>query len=91
MSCPFYGKHATDHFPLIDQHGNQCAIIVRSYSPCVMEVTLGRAPEMRACPLLKFIGMARERIIERVREDASIGKAAASTPDDLRVPPVEFP
>jgi hypothetical protein len=61
MSCPFYGKHAylLDPPGMVDQHGNQCAIIVHSYSPCVMEVSLGMKPDAQQCLLLESAGLLR--------------------------------
>lgn len=36
--CPFYGMHALPEFgTLLTQGGNQCGLIIESYSPCRME------------------------------------------------------
>lgn len=59
MSCPFYGKHASVEVgAIVEQHGNQCAIIVNSYSPCLME-QLGYPVDARACELLTIVGDLR--------------------------------
>jgi hypothetical protein len=52
MRCPFYGKHAVPWLPLIDSGGNQCALILDSFSPCFMEVTMQAPPEADECILL---------------------------------------
>lgn len=54
-SCPFYGRYLATTlvkpFLLIDQHGNQCAIVTGPYS-CAMEIA--RLPvDWRDCKLLK--------------------------------------
>ena len=61
MSCPFYGRHASISFgDLVATNGNQCAIIVRAISPCVMETSLGMAPDAATCELLSAARMLRE-------------------------------
>lgn len=63
MSCPFYGRHASaefGEFGLVPSNGNQCAVIVRSFAPCMMEVSLGREPDARACDLLGAADIQRE-------------------------------
>jgi len=51
MSCPFYGKCA---LPLaravVPQGGNQCALVLTAFSPCVMEVDEKKAPDWPTCP-----------------------------------------
>jgi len=49
--CPFYGFfHARSTDVLIDQQGNQCALIVTSYSPCQMEFRK-QTPDWDKCSL----------------------------------------
>ena len=51
MSCRFYGKHwAGSTFGLVDQCGNQCAMIIGAYSPCALEIN-GHTPDETVCPL----------------------------------------
>jgi len=48
--CPFYG-FALGSFGkgfLMDQDGNQCALIARRYSPCQMEIRV-KVPELENC------------------------------------------
>lgn len=47
--CPFYGFHMT-YGLLIDQSGNQCALIEDSYSPCQMEID-NQTPNWDECLL----------------------------------------
>ena len=47
-ACPFYGFNAMMGI-LIDQNGNQCALITDSYSPCRMEMN-SETPEWENCP-----------------------------------------
>jgi hypothetical protein len=61
MSCPFYGKSAVallsdslfevERGPLIDTHGNQCALIIHKHAPCMME-TQGVEVDGDRCPLI---------------------------------------
>ena len=37
-NCPFYGFFLGLNNALMDQNGNQCALITNSYSPCHMEI-----------------------------------------------------
>jgi hypothetical protein len=56
MPCPFYGKHAIPLMrALIDQHGNQCALITGAYAPCRMELA-GASPDLEKC---EFAGSDR--------------------------------
>ncbi len=49
--CPFYGfSEAMGVF--MDQKGNQCPLILSSYSPCRMEVE-GKLPSWDRCPFNK--------------------------------------
>jgi hypothetical protein len=49
--CPYYGYHAVPEFQrLASQGGNQCGLIVESYSPCRMEVD-GQLPDFAQCEL----------------------------------------
>ena len=47
-SCPFYGFYMAPGV-LLDSEGNQCALIINSYSPCQMEM-LARNPDWKKCP-----------------------------------------
>jgi hypothetical protein len=49
LGCPFYGKNGM-FGTLIDQGGNQCGLILDSYSPCGMEIA-GDIPDGRLCAL----------------------------------------
>lgn len=49
MNCPYYGKNGMFGV-LIAQGGNQCALILKSYSPCAMEMD-GAVPDAAVCPL----------------------------------------
>lgn len=70
MNCPFYGRHLAPNvslpaigsmiatpFTLIGQHGNQCAIVTGSYTPCAMEID-GLIPDWRDCPRVAMITVA---------------------------------
>ncbi len=47
--CPFYGFHLQhDTDIMIDQNGNQCAIVIISYCPCQMEEK-GKEPNWYKC------------------------------------------
>jgi len=46
--CPFYGFHMAMGM-LMDQPGNQCALITDSYGPCQMEVR-SEVPNWNECP-----------------------------------------
>jgi len=52
MNCPFYGRHlamiGAAPFALIDQKGNQCALITTSFSPCQREIA-GQTIDWRLC------------------------------------------
>lgn len=52
MRCPFYGYYfALDLGPggkLVEQHGNQCALITIRYSPCRMEMQ-DKEPDLKEC------------------------------------------
>lgn len=49
--CPFYGKHAVPLMRvLIEQGGNQCALVTSSYSPCRVEMA-GGVPDLEQCEL----------------------------------------
>ena len=57
MPCPYFGRHASREFRvLIQQHGNQCALITERYAPCYFDVD-GQQPNLEAC---KFHGTGRE-------------------------------
>jgi hypothetical protein len=69
MNCPFYGRHmliwpdldqpeTLAPFHLIDQHGNECALIIGAYSPCAEEIT-GRPVDWHTCVIVQqglFLG-----------------------------------
>lgn len=49
-NCPFYGFYLQPAMRImIYQHGNQCALISGSYSPCKMDHT-GRKTDWHKCP-----------------------------------------
>jgi hypothetical protein len=48
--CPYYGFFKTHGSLLLDQNGNQCALIENRYVPCQMEKK-GFAPNWNKCPL----------------------------------------
>lgn len=50
MSCPFYGKNGM-FGRLLDSGGNQCALIVTSYAPCVMQMD-GEEPDGKTCTVV---------------------------------------
>lgn len=62
--CPFYGFYMSPIGNiLIDSKGNQCALIIRSYSPCKME-TLEQTIDWNKC-LLNNIKYAS--VIENIK------------------------
>lgn len=61
MSCRFYGKNGM-FGQLIDQGGNECGLIITSYSPCAMEMD-GSAPDENTCSVV-----ARARQIHKLVE-----------------------
>jgi hypothetical protein len=63
VSCPFYGKHADAHATnmIVEQHGNECAILVASYSPCLLDI-VGISPNASDCALLKAASMVYHQI-----------------------------
>lgn len=52
-SCRFYGRSHVGllHGALIDQHGNECAAISDSFSPCTMEYPLNETPDETVCSI----------------------------------------
>lgn len=46
--CPFYGFFAYNGM-MMDQRGNQCAVITESYSPCHMQMKK-QIPDWNKCP-----------------------------------------
>lgn len=51
-ACRYYGRsHAILRMfgELVNQRGNECAVVFDSYSPCKME-TLGYQPDETRCP-----------------------------------------
>lgn len=75
--CPFYGFHATPNF-LVDQKGNQCALITDSYSPCQMEMG-EEEPNWELCPL-------RRDDIEILRSLGESAKTAKAFPREFHPP-----
>jgi hypothetical protein len=61
-SCPFYGFYAGLGM-LIDQEGNQCALIADSYSPCPMEMRR-EVPDLNKCEYLKWYREERKKGID---------------------------
>lgn len=66
-ACRFYGRsHVVLKAAgiLFDQHGNECAAIWDSYSPCRMRTLLRRDPDENVCPIargfLRRIGCERK-------------------------------
>lgn len=57
-NCPFYGRAmftspaAQRPLVLLNTHGNQCALVITSHSPCRLE-TQGKAVEWEECPLVR--------------------------------------
>jgi hypothetical protein len=51
--CPFYGYNGM-HGPLINTYGNQCALVVTSHAPCLMEQN-GSTPDFDLCPLVAVV------------------------------------
>ena len=68
MNCPFYG-HAMYQtglgiasprpFLLLKTNGNQCALLVTRFAPCLME-TNHETPDWKTCPLVREMRMERE-------------------------------
>lgn len=58
-NCPFYGHHmylrpagsGPTPFLLLEQAGNQCAVVIAAFSPCYMEQN-GLPIDWRECPLV---------------------------------------
>ena len=48
--CRFYGMNGMAG-KLIPQGGNQCALIINSYSPCWMETEAQTTPDEANCPV----------------------------------------
>ena len=65
-NCPFYGRHlypanskiVEPPFLLLDQRGNQCALIVTAFSPCQMEIT-AQPVDWRACHVVLEVRLRR--------------------------------
>jgi hypothetical protein len=62
-NCPFYGRAlfmgilgGKPPFVLVDQEGNQCALVMTAYAPCRMEID-GDTPDWRTCLLVREIRM----------------------------------
>jgi hypothetical protein len=52
MNCPFYGRSGFVFPLLIDTLGNQCGLVVRSCSPCQMELNR-QDPDWQSCRVIK--------------------------------------
>ena len=48
--CPFYGFYLSQIRTLVNQNGNQCALITDSFSPCGMEMRHEQV-NWQECPL----------------------------------------
>ncbi len=77
-ACPFYGFHmAFEGFnAMIDQSGNQCALIKDSYSPCQMEI-------QNLAPCWKKCSFATSDNIDLLNK---IEKIVIVFPDEFRPP-----
>ena len=53
MRCRFYG-HNGMYGALIESHGNECALVRASYSPCVREQR-GQAIDEETCQLVEIV------------------------------------
>jgi hypothetical protein len=60
MNCPFYGRSGARFPILLQSGGNQCALLVHSFSPCEMEM-IGRAPDWKECELVKSFRREEEQ------------------------------
>jgi hypothetical protein len=64
MNCPFYGRAMYQTgvigtprpFLLLETGGNQCALVVTSHAPCMMEIC-GEVPEWKTCPQVRDMRM----------------------------------
>ena len=65
--CPFYGFY-TGPGALLDQKGNQCALMVDSYSPCQMGLQ-EQTPDWNKC---RFNNEKNKRVIETIIEESRI-------------------
>jgi len=65
--CPFYGFHMAMGM-LMDQSGNQCALITDSYSPCQMEIR-SQTPNWNECPLNNE---ENSRALEKIADQLTI-------------------
>jgi hypothetical protein len=63
-ACPFYGFGGMFDDVLMDSGGNQCALKMRRYSPCEMEMVLSK-PSWHECPLNTEENKQRLELIER--------------------------
>lgn len=51
-ACPFYGYNAIPEFRILaSSGGNQCALKIGRFAPCMVEVYLKQPPEWSTCPL----------------------------------------
>lgn len=66
--CPFYGFYLSQMRVLIDQNGNQCALVVDSYSPCKMEIKK-ETPSWSVCP---FNNTENKKLIEELVNSCTV-------------------
>jgi hypothetical protein len=67
MNCPFYGyamfrlgsMAGAFPFVLIPSHGNQCALVTDSHSPCILQ-TNGDPVEWSVCPRVSDVRITRD-------------------------------
>ncbi|MBU4069788.1 MAG: hypothetical protein KJ646_02290 [Nanoarchaeota archaeon] len=62
--CPFYGFHMAMEM-LMDQSGNQCALITKSYSPCKMKIS-NQTPNWNKC---QFVGEKNRKALETITDN----------------------
>jgi len=65
--CPFYGFHMVRGM-LMDQSGNQCALITDSYSPCQMEIRR-QTPNWNEC---QFNDEKNSEALEKIADQLTI-------------------
>ena len=66
--CPFYGFYLSQIRTLVNQNGNQCALIVGSYGPCKMEFEK-ETPNWNECP---FNNTEHKKLIEEIVNSCTV-------------------
>jgi hypothetical protein len=66
-NCPFYGFHSAPGI-LVDQDGNECALIIESYSPCLLERT-GDKPDWDKCC---FNDPKNKQVLEQIAKSVKV-------------------